>query len=155
MAAPTVNPPSAVAESEKIPWALIWEGIELKMLRIGEPTGTYTLLARFQPGVVLPKHRHFGDVHAFTLKGQWGYHEYDWVARAGDYVYEPPNSTHTLFVPEDATEPAEVMYIIDKGMVILGDNDELLLIEDAWSLYEMYRNALANQGVETPEGVLP
>lgn len=151
----TINPPSNVAAAERLPWGLIWEGIELKVLRTGEGSGTYTLMARFQPGVVLPKHRHFGDVHGFTLQGRWGYQEYDWIAAAGDYVYEPPNSTHTLFVPADAEEPAVVLYIVDKGMVILGDDDEILTIEDAWTLTEMYRNALANQGIDLPGGILP
>ena len=32
-----------------------------------------------------------------TLEGSWGYYEYDWVARPGDFVYELPGSAHTLY----------------------------------------------------------
>lgn len=149
------NPDSSHVAAEAVPWALVWEGIEIKMLRIGEKSGTYTLMTRLQPGVVLPKHRHFGDVHGYTISGRWGYQEYDWEAGAGDYVYEPPNSTHTLYVPEDETEPAVIIFVVDKGMVILGENDEMLSIEDAWSLTEIYRAALANQGEQFPVGILP
>lgn len=153
-AEPIVFPASNVAHAEQLPWGLMWEGIELKVLRTGEGSGTYTLMTRLAPGVELPKHRHFGEVHGYTLSGRWGYREYDWMASAGDYVYEPPNSTHTLFVPDDETEPAIVLFIVDKGMVILGENDEILTIEDAWTITEMYRNALANQGHDVPS-ILP
>ncbi len=153
--APVANPPTSLAQADQIPWGLVWEGIELKILRVGEGSGTYTLMTRLQPGVVLPKHRHFGDVHGFTIAGRWRYQEYDWEATAGDYVYEPPNSTHTLEVPGDETEPAVILFVIDKGMVILGDDDEILTIEDAWSITEIYRAALSNQGIEQPTGIMP
>lgn len=149
-----LNPASNVASSEQIPWGLVWEGIELKVLRVGEGSGTYTLMTRLAPGVQLPKHRHFGDVHGYTLAGRWGYREYDWEAGPGDYVYEPPNSTHTLYVREDSPEPAVIAFVIDKGMVILDDDDEILSIEDAWTITEIYRAALANQGVAFPS-ILP
>lgn len=155
MSTAIANPGSSNVVSDAIPWALVWEGIELKMLRVGEKSGTYTLMARLAPGVVLPKHRHFGDVHGYTISGRWGYQEYDWEASAGDYVYEPPNSTHTLSIPQDETEPAVILFVVDKGMAILGDNDEILSIEDAWSLTEIYRQALANQGESFPEEILP
>ena len=150
-----VNPNSNNVTTEAIPWGLVWEGIEIKMLRSGNGSGTYTLMTRLQPGVVLPKHRHFGDVHGYTISGRWGYQEYDWEASGGDYVYEPPNSTHTLYVPDDAAEPAVIVFVVDKGMVILGDNDEILSIEDAWTLTEIYRTALANHGIAFPDGILP
>lgn len=149
------NPDTTVARTDEIPYALFWEGIEIKMLRVGEGTGTYTIMARLAPGVVLPKHRHFGEVHAFTLAGRWHYKEYDWWAQAGDYAYEPPNSTHTLEVPADATEPAVIQFIVDKGMVVFDDDDSILTIEDAWSMLEMYRGALAARGIEMPTGILP
>jgi quercetin dioxygenase-like cupin family protein len=152
---PVLNPPSTPAPGEQIPWGLVWEGIELKILRTGEGSGTYTLMTRLQPGVELPRHRHFGEVHGYTISGRWGYREYGWEAVAGDYVYEPPNSTHTLYVPDDAGEPAVIVFVIDKGMVILGENDEILTIEDAWTITEIYRVALANAGVGFPDGVLP
>jgi quercetin dioxygenase-like cupin family protein len=38
-------------------------------------------------------------VHAFTLRGEWHYLEHDWIAKTGDYVFEPPGETHTLVVP--------------------------------------------------------
>lgn len=150
-----INPPTSLVAAEAIPWALMWEGIELKMLRVGEGSGTYTLMTRLQPGVELPKHRHFGEVHGFTHAGRWGYREYDWEAGPGDYLYEPPNSTHTLYVSPSSEGPAVITFVVDKGMVLLGENDEYLSIEDAWTITELYRAALANAGIPYPTGVLP
>lgn len=147
--------PTSKVPADEVPWAQIWEGIELKLLRVGGKSGTYTVMSRFAPGTVLPKHRHFGEVHAYTLKGRWRYKEYDWEATAGDYIYEEPNSIHTLEVPADASEPAEIVFIIEKGMVMLGDNDEMFMIEDAATVAGYYRQALEAQGVEYPSSILP
>jgi quercetin dioxygenase-like cupin family protein len=155
MALLETDPTTTKCPAGEIPYVEMMEGVELKVLRVGGPSGTYTLMTRFAPGITLPKHRHFGEVHAYTISGRWHYREYDWVSETGDYVYEPPNSTHTLTVPPDNDGPTEVVFVIDKGMVILGDDDELLLIEDAWSITEMYLGALAARGIEAPAGILP
>jgi hypothetical protein len=45
-------------------------------------------------------HLHEGEVLAWTLEGRWGYLEYDEVATAGSFVYEPANTVHTINVEE-------------------------------------------------------
>ena len=47
-------------------------------------------------GGIIGRHRHRGTVVAMTLKGSWGYLEYDWVARPGSYILESPGVIHTL-----------------------------------------------------------
>ena len=49
----------------------------------------------------LLRHRHTGPVHVFTMAGAWKYLEYEDVNRAGSYLYEPANSTHTFSVIEE------------------------------------------------------
>jgi len=39
------------------------------------------------PGLV-NRHYHPHQVFAYTISGKWGYLEHDWVATAGDFVYE-------------------------------------------------------------------
>jgi len=141
---------------EEIPWGEIWTGIEMKMLRIGASDGVYTILNRFAPGTVLPAHRHIGAVHAYTLRGAWCYKEYDWVARAGDFIYEPPGSVHTLMVPASGSEPTEVIFHIEKALIVLDDEGNELLSQDGPTIEAMYRQALAARGIPYPEGaVLP
>jgi 2,4'-dihydroxyacetophenone dioxygenase len=140
----------------EIPWGELWTGIEMKMLRIGGTDGTYTLVNRFAPGTVLPPHRHVGSVHAYTIRGAWCYREYDWVARAGDFIYEPPGSVHTLMVPPDGTEPTEVIFHIEKALIVLDDAGNDLLSQDGATIDAMYRHALESRGIRYPEGlVLP
>ncbi|HEX9683608.1 MAG TPA: 2,4'-dihydroxyacetophenone dioxygenase family protein [Acidimicrobiales bacterium] len=155
MAITDVDTATSLCPTNDMPWGTLWEGIDIKFLRFGEKSGTYTLMTRFAPGVELPKHRHFGDVHAYTIQGRWHYKEYDWVANAGDYIYEPPNSVHTLQVPAANTEPTIVIFTIDKGMVLLDEEDQILMIEDATTVYGYYCQALQAQGDEIPTTILP
>lgn len=151
---PPVGITNMVPEAE-VPWAQVAEGIEIKLLRAGEGTGTYTMMARFAPGTALPSHRHFGRVHVYTLSGRWGYAEYDWQARAGDYVHEPPGSIHSLRVPSDATEPAVLFMIIDAGMVLMDEHGAMMAVEDADTLRGFYAGALQAAGTAFPDAVLP
>jgi 2,4'-dihydroxyacetophenone dioxygenase len=141
--------------AEDLSWALLWEGIEMKVLRRGDGTGVYTLLNRFAPGVELPKHRHVGAVHGYTIEGRWGYREYDWIACAGSYVFEPSGSTHTLYVPESADGPAVVVFVIEQALVLLDEHGNEFMTQDSATIDAMYRDCLAARGIEYPAGVLP
>jgi 2,4'-dihydroxyacetophenone dioxygenase len=145
------SPPTAFPRDIKeVPWATFYPGIDVKLLRASEVTASYTLLARFSPGTILPKHRHFGEVQAYTLQGRWHYKEYDWFANAGSLVYEQPGATHTLHVPEDAGEPAVVLFIVTGGMALLTDDDEVFMLEDVPAMVERYKETLKDAGVAVP-----
>ena len=116
-----------------------------------------------------PTHHHFGEVHAYTISGRWGYREYDWEASAGTYVYEEPRSVHTLFVPEDGDEPAVVFFTISAGMMLFLDTlpDEMLdqakdmnidvdqtLLQDGVTIDALYAAALEAAGEDYPKAVL-
>jgi len=149
------NPLTTIADSESIPWVELSEGIEMKMLRRGEETGVYTLMNRFAPGIDIPKHRHVGAVHAYTIQGRWGYREYDWLAEAGAYVFEPSGSIHTLYTPADATEPAIAIFVIAEALILFDENDQEFMRQDAATIDDMYRSCLAVRGIEYPDAVLP
>src|SRR5579864_6876274 len=85
---------------DETPWVDTGVGVELKVLRVDPIHGTWTIRNRFAPGVVLQTHKHTGTVHGYTLSGAWHYLEYDFVSRAGSYIFEPANSVHTLAVPQ-------------------------------------------------------
>jgi 2,4'-dihydroxyacetophenone dioxygenase len=151
MAAPVADTTTRHVNSERdLPWANWGPGIDVKLLRVSEETGTYVLMARFGAGVVLPRHRHLGSVSAYTVSGRWRYLEYDWVATEGSFIYEPPGSTHTLTADEESV----VVFTIDGGLLLLGPNDELLLYEDFSVARERYALALQMAGEDYPAGVL-
>ena len=42
------------------------------------------------------------------------------MAEAGSYIYEPVGSIHTLFTPEDNSEPTVVLFVIDLVAIFFG-----------------------------------
>lgn len=150
MAVTTTPQVSRHVDPDALPWATWMEGLEVKILRCNIETNEYTLLVRFAPGVELPRHRHFGAVHAWTISGRWRYLEYDWVAGPGDYVHEPAGSVHTLKVLDDNEGETVVVFMMQGGLVLLGPNDEVWMYEDAESALERYRIALEQQGERFP-----
>jgi hypothetical protein len=145
---------TSVCHTDELPWAELAPGIEMKVLRTGAGTDRYTLMNRFAPGTVLPKHYHHGEVHAWTIEGTWGYLEYDWTAGAGDYIYEPSGSIHTLAVPEDSPGPATIQFVIEKGLDFLDDDGNAFHVENAETITQLYVDTLAAAGIERP-AILP
>jgi hypothetical protein len=146
---------TSLCRSDEIPWAELAPGIEMKVLRIGAGGDRYTLMNRFAPGTVLPRHLHHGEVHAWTIAGRWGYLEYDWVAGPGDYIHEAAGSIHTLAVPVDSPEPAVVQFVIENGMDFLDDEGQPFHTEDAATITDLYFSALDAAGIPRPAGILP
>lgn len=145
------SPATHVARFDDYPWACFIDGIEVKVLRANLIQNSYTLLSRFAPGVRLPRHKHFGDVHAYTISGRWHYLEYDWWATPGGYVYEPAGAIHTLDVPEDATEPALILFVVNNGMALINDEGEIWMLEDAAAMVERYVQVLEANGQPVPK----
>ena len=145
---------TSVCHTDQLPWAELAPGIEMKVLRTGDGSGRYTLMNRFAPGTVLPKHYHHGEVHAWTVEGTWGYLEYDWSASAGDYIFEPAGSVHTLVVPSEAAGPATIQFVIEQGLDFLDEHGEPFHVEDAESITRLYVDTLAAAGIERP-AILP
>lgn len=148
---PSVNAP---VEHERLPWVPWMEGLRAKVLRCNLATNEYTLLIDFEPGVELPRHKHMGGVHAFTLSGRWHYLEYDWIAEAGSYAFEPAMSVHTLKVLDDNTENTLVLFTIQGGLVLLDDNDAVWWYEDAEGMLKLYRDGCEIHGLEFPEDAI-
>jgi 2,4'-dihydroxyacetophenone dioxygenase len=154
MSAPTLEVAARHLNSEEMPWAELAPGIEAKLLRFSEQTGTYVLMNRFAPGTVLPTHRHMGPVHAFTIQGRWRYREYDWVATAGSFAFEPAGATHTLMAEGD--EDTVALFVIEGGLIVFDDDGNYLLYEDGETMREHIRLAMEGRGQTFPaELVLP
>jgi hypothetical protein len=138
-------------DHDDLPWAVWMEGLEAKVLRASIQTNEYTLLVRFQPGVELPRHRHFGPVHAWTIQGRWHYLEYDWIASEGTYVHEDALSTHTLKVLDDNEGVTIVLFVIHGGLVLLNDENQPWWYEDAETALTLYRAGVEAAGQELDE----
>lgn len=67
------------------------------------------------------RHYHPHGVFAYTISGKWGYLEHDWVATAGDFVYETPGEGHTL-VAYEHPEPMRVFFVVSGPLIWLDEN---------------------------------
>ena len=100
----TSEMPTAVhVGADELPWADIGGGSKLKVLQVKEQEGLWIVANIFQAGYEVQKHRHTGPVWGYTVSGAWKYKEYDYVNRAGSFLYEPAGSVHTLQCVEDDT----------------------------------------------------
>src|SRR6059058_28967 len=69
------------------------------------------------------RHYHPQQVFAYTISGKWGYLEHDWIATAGDWVYEAPGESHTLIAYE-CDEPMRVTFNVTGPLIWLDENGE-------------------------------
>ena len=59
-------------------------------------------------------------MHGYVIQGTWRYLEHSWVAREGDYVFEPPGEEHTLTVDDD--DEMRTFFFIDGPVLYVEDN---------------------------------
>jgi quercetin dioxygenase-like cupin family protein len=119
-------------------WVPQAEGVWFRPLVLSVSQGFYVNLLRVRRAGVLSRHRHFGAVHAFVLRGRWRYLEHDWEATEGSYVFEPPGETHTLTVPDDCAEMVTLFTV--HGMLTYVDPDgNAVGYDDVFTRIEKYR----------------
>ena len=111
MAGLTVSPFSAPELLEKaqsedprewVPAAM--PGVWMRPLLFDTVAGAWVNVTRLHHVGFVSRHAHPCPVHAYVLQGQWRYAERDWIAKAGDYLLEPPGDIHTLMGLEGGSE---------------------------------------------------
>lgn len=154
----TQIPPALTMTRNDLPWAhgVLAPGFSLQLLLADIENGLVVINGRFQPGTVIPTHRHTGPVHGFTQAGRWFYQEYgaDSVNTAGSYIYEPAGSVHTLEAPADNTEVTEAAFVIYGALIMTDAQGDYLGTIDPTSTIELYMSKLKEQGDTRPEIIL-
>lgn len=131
-------------------------GMKLWPLFLDPDNATWVLYAVYAPGTRLPQHFHTGQVHFFTTKGTWGYLEYpDDPQTPGSYLYEPPGTTHTFAIPEDATETVEGFMVVSGVNVVFDAEGNYLSTDHAGSMEEIILDCARRQGIEMPRYIRP
>ncbi len=78
----------------ELDWQPFHKGIEIFRLYDTEDNGPSAALLRYQPGAVVPNHKHLGFEHILVLSGsQTDYHG---SHEAGTLVINPPGTTHDV-----------------------------------------------------------
>ena len=92
------------------------------------------------------RHYHPQQVFAYTISGKWGYLEHDWVATAGDWVYEAPGESHTL-VAYESPEPMKVTFNVTGPLIWLDENGEANGTFDVFDYIALCRSHYESNGI--------
>jgi 2,4'-dihydroxyacetophenone dioxygenase len=143
-----------LVQPQDAPWADTGTGVLLKVVRFDARRGTWVILNRFNPGVLLQTHRHTGSVDAYTSTGRWHYLEYDFFVTPGSYLYEEANSVHTLHVPEENEGDTDVCFIIEGALLNLAPDGSVESVTDGPGIVGAYYALLEAQGDPRPNGLI-
>jgi 2,4'-dihydroxyacetophenone dioxygenase len=136
---------TAIPDDSRV-WVPQADRVWFRPLMLNTVQGGWCNLLRVTRAGVLSRHRHPAPVHGFVLKGSWRYLEHDWVANAGDYVFEPPGETHTLVVDEGIDEMI-TFFNIAGAMIYLDESGRQVGFEDVHTKIEMCRNHYRQVGL--------
>ncbi len=143
--------PAAIHRGEsELPFVDVGDGTHLQVLHLDVEKGLWVIRTRYEPGVTVARHKHTGEVFAFTIAGSWKYLEYPEINRAGSYLYEPAGSIHTLHVPEDNDGVTDVWFAIYGANLNLGPDDSVEMVIDAGLIREVYIALCEAQGFDAP-----
>jgi quercetin dioxygenase-like cupin family protein len=134
-----VDIPQALHRGEaELPFVALGDGTHLQVLQIDVDAGLWVIRTKFEPGVTVQRHKHTGEVFAFTIAGSWKYLEYADVNTAGSYLYEPAGSIHTLTVPADNDGLTDVWFAIKGANLNLDADGNVESVIDAGFIAEVY-----------------
>ena len=100
------GPPSQVFALSELPWVETRAGVRQKRIWEDKLNERRALLARFEPGATLPRHRHVGDELIFLLEGANA--DESGVVATGNMNYRPNGCVHTVTTKNGATVLAVV-----------------------------------------------
>lgn len=136
---------------DELPWVSLVEGVSFQLLQVDIEHALWVLRTRFAPGVTVQRHKHTGEVFAFTLKGAWRYLEYPEINRAGSYLFEPAGSIHTLHALADNPEDTEVWFAIRGANLNLTPEGKVESVTDAAKILQVYERECAKLGLPAPD----
>jgi anti-sigma factor ChrR (cupin superfamily) len=94
-------PPSQVFTLSELAWVNAVPGVQMKPIWEDKAAGRRAILARFEPGAKLPRHRHVGDELIFVVEGASV--DESGVVTPGNLNYRPNGCVHTVSTQNGAT----------------------------------------------------
>jgi quercetin dioxygenase-like cupin family protein len=144
----TESVPKAVhLGADELPFVEIGGGNKLKVIQVKPEEGLWIVENIFQSNYEVQTHRHTGPVYAYTVSGAWRYKEYEYVNRAGSFLYEPAGSVHTLECVEDDTRVWFQMYGVNLNLDAEGNVESVF---DGSGTLEVYRALCEAEGYPPP-----
>ena len=134
------------ADVPAVPFTPYSEDVKIKLLRVDPVSGQLCVILSAPGGTGLGVHKHYGSVTLYTIKGAWRYLEHDWVARAGDFVYETAGSSHTFQV--EPGETTEAFIIVEGALEFIDEQGNTIAIEDWQTMYQRYLDYCEEEGLD-------
>lgn len=149
-------PPTIHRGEKDLPFVEVEPGNYLRLLQVDLAQGIWIVHNRFEPGLTIQRHKHTGQVYAFTQSGSWHYLESpEAVNSAGSYLFEPAGSVHTLHVPPTNDEITDVQFVIYGANLNLADDDSVQMVIDAHFMLPLYKGFCQGQhGMPDPPVVV-
>ncbi|MEZ2292909.1 cupin domain-containing protein [Variovorax sp. RCC_210] len=93
---------SVYIDPDKLEWQPSqFPKIQMKVLYRNDDIGEMTVLLKWEPGAVLPFHKHPEIEQSWVLEGSFSDH--DGICRAGQFVWRQPGSLHETRSDEGCT----------------------------------------------------
>jgi len=145
------GPPLALHRAEgDLPFVPYQEGVTFQLNQVDIEAGYFVVRLRGEPGRTIQRHKHTGEIFAFTLAGSWRYLEYPEINTAGSYLYEPAGSVHTLHFPESNTETTDVWFVLHGANLNLDAEGNVESVLDASAALAVYRAGCRDGGLPEP-----
>lgn len=135
----------AIPEDERL-WVPQADNVWFRPLLLNTVSGEWVNLLRVRRSGVLSRHRHPAPVYGFVIKGSWRYLEHDWVAREGDFVFEPPGEVHTL-VCDDGVDEMITLFHVCGALIYFDENDQAIGHDDVHTKIDLCRRHFAECGL--------
>jgi quercetin dioxygenase-like cupin family protein len=129
--------PLSIENADALPWVLLAPGFSFKVLHAPSDDEAWIELLRLDPGTTIPRHRHTGEVHAYTLAGHRELIETGMVVGPGSYVFEPAGNVDSWRAVGD--EPLIVLVGVRGAIEYLDDADAVIRRSTATTAAERYR----------------
>jgi quercetin dioxygenase-like cupin family protein len=133
--------------TDDVPWVPQEPGRWFKPLHFFTSSGTWVNLVKMEPGRQIRRHIHAGgSVQAYVLQGAWRYLEHDWIARPGDYVFEPAGGAHTLEVL--GNETMITLFVVNGVIQYLDEEGRVVQQDDLQSRRRLYLDYCRDRSIE-------
>lgn len=137
--------PARIGNSAALPWIpSASAGKSSKPLRFFSGDRGFVELLRMEPGVVMPLHRHTGEIHAYNLSGSRMLCTGEVIGQ-GDYVYEPPGNVDWWKIVGD--EPMVALVIVMGAVEFLGPGGAVRFRASAQTQLAEYEGYCAAHGL--------
>ena len=133
----------SITRSSEIPWIETKPGMAwTKVLWVGQESGRWAVLLKWNKGYVAPPHKHLSAAFAFVLKGKLKVRNN--VYNAGDFLHEQNGMVHGA---TEALEDSEYLFFCD-GPVLFFDKDNFTGYRGWEQVLQMQRQAQQKQAAE-------